>query len=102
MTINIRKSNEALDWYKNQIKTETGSGILTGNYCLVSFDGGETWYNSDRSKSGGWTNLHPADPALLKRIKAIDALCDHQDKLNLSNPADQELLHNAGFTIEKK
>ena len=87
-----------------------------GQYNLVSFDHGRTWYECDRTDDkpivlpdgywlgqAGYTNLRPANPKLLQRVMAFDVLCDIASsgrQLDLLDKKDQDLLRNAGFTVE--
>lgn len=105
----IDRLESDLEWYKKAIQTKQGWSQGFGSYKIVSFDGGDTWYNyepnsdPEASRSNGFHFLTPADTVLVKHLKAWDALTNHVEKngpLDLSTDEQLKIMEDVGFTIK--
>jgi hypothetical protein len=112
----LKRTKTELEWYKTAIKTKNGWSNGYGSYRIVSFDGGETWYNyeghadPEATRNDGFYFLTPTDTALVKHIKAWDAIYKFVDKngpidftaKDLSVEEQKQLLEDVGFELKEK
>lgn len=101
-TSEIVRLQAQLDVYSNTYKWRSGSSVYWRNgqpYRLFTLDAGNHWYHVE----GGMV-VAPADPELLKTIKAFEDLSTATKirgrPLDLSNTEDQKLLRNIGFEVQ--
>lgn len=93
--------NRQNDWFNQQFKVLVGGTAKYGDYNLISFDKGKTWYSWVRDGGG----ISPADPELVKELNGFDAMMSYVNQHGPINPLDPEgakILEAAGFTITDK
>jgi len=83
-----------------KLRSMVGAMQGFGSYRLVTFDAGRTWWSVEEDGAA----VKPADPKLLERIRAFDALADHARRNGPigSRPITQDdvsALENAGFGV---
>jgi len=118
--LDVKKNSERIEkeitWYKKAIQTKNGWSKGYGSYNIVTFDGGETWYNykgsvdPEATRNDGFYFLTPTDTVLVKHINAWDVLTNYVEKngpidfsgKDLSVEAQKKLLEDAGFEIKEK
>ena len=76
---------------------------MTGNYNLVSFDAGTTWWNFQYAEfSGGWKIEGPADMDVVRRCQAFKEIGQRKNPLDLHKAGDLALLSQAGFIVIRR
>lgn len=111
------RDKRELAYYRNLISHKSGWNIELGSYNLVSFDGGNSWYNYKTvnraavHQFGGFVNqdgmadLTPADNKLVERLWAWDRFNDLMSgkaTVDPTDPKSKAILENVGITVVKK
>jgi hypothetical protein len=90
-----------LDKHEKTFLKHVGWNLISGDYSIISFDAGITWWNF-KYADPGYTILGPADLEIITRCLAFKRLDERVNKLDLNSEADLALMQDAGFTVERK
>jgi hypothetical protein len=110
----VRQMRRELHWYRQLVRTRSGFTLGYGNYRIVSFDKGGTWYHYETTDdepiklygglAGNWGMrlLGKVEPEVVAHLDGMDLLCQRVasgDPLDLTRADDRAALEAAGFTV---